>query len=292
MDEPVNISADRRPKVGLVLEGGGLRGIFTAGVLDILMDHSFRPDTICATSAGATFGINLPSGQRGRVLRYNLKLAGDPRYFSLRSLLQTGNVVNTNFAYRVLPDELDKFDYQAYSASGTDFFACVTNTRTGLPEYLKVTDAKGQIDYIRASASLPFLSRKVIIEGEPYLDGGISDNIPLDKCIGEGCERIVVVLTHPKGYLKKGSMYLLSRILYPRDKALQEAFKFRNQRYNARLEQIESLEAEGKIFVIRPSEPLALSRLEKDHSKIQAAYDMGCGVAQALWPSLDSYLKR
>lgn len=258
MDEPVNISADRRPKVGLVLEGGGLRGIFTAGVLDILMDHSFRPDTICATSAGATFGINLPSGQRGRVL----------------------------------PDELDKFDYQAYSESETDFFACVTNTRTGLPEYLKVTDAKGQIDYIRASASLPFLSRKVIIEGEPYLDGGISDNIPLDKCIGEGCERIVVVLTHPKGYLKKGSMYLLSRILYPRDKALQEAFKFRNQRYNARLEQIESLEAEGKIFVIRPSEPLALSRLEKDHSKIQAAYDMGCGVAQALWPSLDSYLKQ
>ena len=292
MDEPVNISADRRPKVGLVLEGGGLRGIFTAGVLDILMDHSFRPDTICATSAGATFGINLPSGQRGRVLRYNLKLAGDPRYFSLRSLLQTGNVVNTNFAYRVLPDELDKFDYQAYSESETDFFACVTNTRTGLPEYLKVTDAKGQIDYIRASASLPFLSRKVIIEGEPYLDGGISDNIPLDKCIGEGCERIVVVLTHPKGYLKKESLYLLSRILYPRDKALQEAFKFRNQRYNARLEQIERLEAEGKIFVIRPYEPLALSRLEKDHSKIQAAYDMGCGVAQALWPSLDSYLKQ
>ena len=272
--------------------GLSLRGIFTAGVLDILMDHSFRPDTICATSAGATFGINLPSGQRGRVLRYNLKLAGDPRYFSLRSLLQTGNVVNTNFAYRVLPDELDKFDYQAYSESETDFFACVTNTRTGLPEYLKVTDAKGQIDYIRASASLPFLSRKVIIEGEPYLDGGISDNIPLDKCIGEGCERIVVVLTHPKGYLKKESLYLLSRILYPRDKALQEAFKFRNQRYNARLEQIESLEAEGKIFVIRPSEPLALSRLEKDHSKIQAAYDMGCGVAQALWPSLDSYLKQ
>ena len=288
MDEPVNISADRRPKVGLVLEGGGLRGIFTAGVLDILMDHSFRPDTICATSAGATFGINLPSGQRGRVLRYNLKLAGDPRYFSLRSLLQTGNVVNTDFAYRVLPDELDKFDYQAYSESETDFFACVTNTRTGLPEYLKVTDAKEQIDYIRASASLPFLSRKVIIEGEPYLDGGISDNIPLDKCIGEGCERIVVVLTH----LKKESMYLLSRILYPRDKALQEAFRLRNQRYNARLEQIESLEAEGKIFVIRPSEPLALSRLEKDHSKIQAAYDMGCGVAQALWPSLECYLKQ
>ncbi|MGM9742643.1 MAG: patatin family protein [Candidatus Cryptobacteroides sp.] len=292
MGEQANKSAGRRPKTGLVLEGGGMRGIFTAGVLDILMDHSFRPDTICATSAGATFGINLPSGQKGRVLRYNLRLAGDPRYFSLRSLLQTGNVVNTDFAYRILPEELDKFDYQAYSASGTDFFACVTNIRTGLPEYMKVTDAKEQIDYIRASASLPFLSRKVIIEGEPYLDGGITDNIPLDKCIDEGCERIVVVLTHPKGYLKKGSMYLLSRLLYRRNKALQEAFRLRNQRYNARLEQIESLETEGKIFVIRPSEPLALSRLEKDHSKIQAAYDMGYGVTQALWPSLECYLKQ
>ena len=160
---------------------------------------------------------------------------------------------DTNFAYRVLPDELDKFDYKAYSASGTDFFACVTNTRTGLPEYLKVTDAKGQIDYIRASASLPFLSRKVIIEGEPYLDGGISDNIPLDKCIGEGCERIVVVLTRPKGFIMSEDMYLLSNLLYPRDKNLQQAFKHRSERYNERLKQIERLEKDGRIFVIRPS---------------------------------------
>ena len=113
MDEQVNKSGCRSSKVGLVLEGGGMRGLFTAGVLDMLMDHSFRPDTVCATSAGATFGINLLSGQRGRVLRYNLMLAGDPRYFSLCSLIRTGNVVNTDFAYRVLPDELDRFDYQA-----------------------------------------------------------------------------------------------------------------------------------------------------------------------------------
>lgn len=291
MDKQVNKSADRRPKIGLVLEGGGMRGLFTAGVLDILMDHSFRPDTICATSAGATFGINLPSGQRGRVLRYNLKLAGDPRYFSLRSLIRTGNVVNTDFAYRVLPDELDKFDYQAYSESGTDFFACVTNTRSGKPEYLKVSDAKTQIDSIRASAALPFLSRKVVIDGEQYLDGGITDNIPLDKCTAEGCDRIVVVLTRPKGFIMSEDMYLLSKLLYPRDKNLQQAFRHRSERYNERLKQIERLEAEGRIFVIRPSETIAVSRLEKNPAKIQAAYDLGYRDAQALWPSLESYLK-
>ena len=292
MDEKVNMNADRMPKIGLVLEGGGMRGLFTAGVLDILMDHSFRPDIICATSAGATFGINLPSGQRGRVLRYNLQLAGDSRYISFRSLLRTGNVVNTDFAYRVLPDELDKFDYQAYSESGTDFFACVTNTRSGKPEYLKVSDAKTQIDSIRASAALPFLSRKVIIGGEPYLDGGITDNIPLDKCIAEGCDRIVVVLTRPKGFIMSEDMYLLSKLLYPRDKNLQQAFRHRSERYNERLKQIEHLEAEGRIFVIRPSETISVSRLEKNPSKIQAAYDLGYRDAQALWPSLESYLKQ
>ena len=291
MDEQVNKSGCRSSKVGLVLEGGGMRGLFTAGVLDMLMDHSFRPDTVCATSAGATFGINLLSGQRGRVLRYNLMLAGDPRYFSLCSLIRTGNVVNTDFAYRLLPDELDRFDYQAYSSSGIDFFACVTNTRTGRPEYLKISDARSQIDYIRASASLPFLSRKVIIDGEPYLDGGITDNIPLDKCIGEGCERIVVVLTRPKGFIMSEDMYLLSNLLYPRDKNLQQAFKHRSERYNERLKQIECLEEEGRIFVIRPSEAIAVSRLEKNQAKIQAAYELGFRDAQDLWPSLECYLQ-
>lgn len=292
MDEQVNKSADRRPRIGLVLEGGGMRGLFTAGVLDILMDHSFRPDTICATSAGATFGINLPSGQRGRVLRYNLQLAGDPRYISFRSLLCTGNMVNTDFAYRVLPDELDKFDYQAYSESGIDVFVCVTNTRSGKPEYLNVSDARTQIDSIRASAALPFLSRKVVIDGEQYLDGGITDNIPLGKCIAEGCDRIVVVLTRPKGFIMSEDMYLLSKLLYPCDKNLQQAFKYRSERYNERLKQIERLEAEGRIFVIRPSETIAVSRLEKNPAKIQAAYDLGCRDAQTLWPLLECYLKK
>ena len=298
MDFKHNIYKDSRhedegkyPKLGLVLEGGGMRGLFTAGVLDTLMDHYVHPDTICATSAGATFGINLPSGQRGRVIRYSLRLAGDPRYISLQSLLRTGNVVNTDFAYRELPEELDIFNYSAFVGSGVDFFACVTNTRSGKAEYLKVSDARTQIDIIRASASLPFLSRKVVIDGEPYLDGGITDNIPLDKCIAEGCDRIVVVLTRPKGFIMSENLYLLSKLLYPHDKNLQQAFKHRNERYNERLKQIERLEEEGRIFVIRPSEAVAVSRLEQNPEKIQAAYDLGCRDAQALWPSLRNYLQ-
>lgn len=138
---------------------------------------------------------------------------------------------------------------------------------------------------------MPFLSRKVVIDGEQYLDGGITDNIPLDKCIAEGCDRIVVVLTRPKGFIMSEDMYLLSKLLYPRDKNLQQAFRHRSERYNERLKQIERLEAEGRIFVIRPSETIAVSRLEKNPAKIQAAYDLGYRDAQALWPSLESYLK-
>ena len=280
----------KKHKVGLVLEGGGMRGLYTAGVLDVFMDHSFSPDTIAGTSAGVTFGINLPSRQKGRVLRYNLKLVGDPRYISLKSLLTTGNIVNTDFAYRLLPDELDPYDYQAFSKSDIDFFACATNVFTGKAEYMKIKDAKAQMDIVRASASLPFLSRKVVIDGVPYLDGGITDNIPLDKCISEHCDKIIVVLTHPKGYVKNERLYLLSRLFYPHCKALQEAFHVRNQRYNERLNQIERLESEGRIFVIRPSESIKVSRLEKDRAKLQAAYNMGVQDTNRIWDSLCLYL--
>ncbi|MGN0190127.1 MAG: patatin family protein [Candidatus Cryptobacteroides sp.] len=291
MKQETNTGAQRRPKIGLVLEGGGMRGLYTAGVLDVFMDHSFRADTICGTSAGVTFGINLPSGQRGRVLRYNLRLIGDPRYISFKSLFRTGDIVNADFAYRILPDELDPFDYETFAKSGVDFFACATNALTGEPEYMKITDAKAQMDIVRASASLPFLSRKVFIGDIPYLDGGISDNIPLDKCMSEGCDKIIVVLTHPKGYVKTERLYLLSRLFYPCSKRLQEAFRLRNQRYNDRLRQIEELESEGRIFVLRPSGNIDVARLEKDRSKLKAAYSLGIRDARSMWSSLCGYLE-
>lgn len=266
---------------GLVLEGGGMRGLYSAGVMDVLMQEGFRPDVICGTSAGVTFGVNYPSHQPGRVLRYNLKYAGDKRYISVKSLIRTGDICNVDFCYRALPDDLDPFDYEAYRNSGIRMFATVTNVRTGKAEYIEVKDCRTQMAVVRASASLPFLSRLVHYQGEDYLDGGIVDNIPLDKCMEEGCDKVVVVLTRPKGEYTNDRLNLLARIFYHRYPALRQAIRVRNRNYQQRIEQIERLEAEGKIVVLRPSKSMKISRLEHDPKKLRALYELGVRDAQA-----------
>lgn len=276
---------------GLVLEGGGMRGLYSAGVMDVLMQLGFRPDVICGTSAGVTFGVNYPSHQPGRVLRYNLRFAGDKRYISVFSLLRTGDICNVDFCYRELPDVLDPFDYDTYRNSGIRLFATVTNLRTGKAEYLEVKDCRTQMDIVRATASLPFLSRMVHYQGEEYLDGGIVDNIPLDRCLAEGCDKVVVVLTRPKGEYTNDHLNLLARIFYHRYPALRQAIRTRNHNYRLRIEQIERLEAEGKIIVLRPSKPMKISRLEHDPKKLQALYDLGVRDAQALLIRTDCALK-
>lgn len=278
-------------KTGVVFEGGGMRGLFTAGVIDAMLDHNFEPNVICGTSAGVTFGVNLKSKQRGRVLRYNTRFAGDVRYISLQSFLRTGDMVNREFAYDLLPRELDPFDNFTYMQTPTEFWATLTNVRTGQAEYHKITDSWAQMDAIRASASLPFISRKVSYLGEEYLDGGLVDNIPLGKCMELGCDRIIVVLTRPAGYVRNEHLTLLSRILYPRDKALQAAIARRNSSYMERLEEINRLEQEGRIIVIRPSKNVPVARLEKDPAKLQALYDLGLYDALRLWPDIEQYLR-
>lgn len=286
-------------KIGLVLEGGGMRGLYTAGVLDYMMEKGLFADVICGTSAGVTFGINMPSKQAGRVLRYNTRFAGCKEYISFRSLITSGNIVNTGFAYDRLPNELDPFDYEAFKASGTEFYATVTNCRTGQPEYMRIEDCKRDMDIIRASASLPFLSQKVALaavseaQGETadkYLDGGITDNIPLDKCLEAGCEKIIVILTHPEGFIKHENLYWMSRIMYPRNKALQEAFRRRDAVYNAQLARVRELAASGRLFVFCPSRDITVGRLEKDPSRLIALHALGREDAAALWGALENYL--
>lgn len=278
-------------KTGVVFEGGGMRGLYSAGVIDAMLDHNFEPNVICGTSAGVTFGVNLKSKQRGRVLRYNTRFAGDVRYISLQSFLRTGDMVNREFAYDLLPRELDPFDNFTYMQTPTEFWATLTNVRTGQAEYHKITDSWAQMDAIRASASLPFISRKVSYLGEEYLDGGLVDNIPLGKCMELGCDRIIVVLTRPAGYVRNEHLTLLSRILYPRDKALQAAIARRNSTYMERQEEINRLEQEGRIIVIRPSRNVPVARLEKDPAKLQALYDLGLYDALRLWPDIEQYLR-
>lgn len=279
-------------KIGLVLEGGGMRGLYTAGVLDVMMEHQFMPDVVCGTSAGVTFGVNLLSQQKGRVLRYNCRYAGDRRYISLHSWLTTGNMINRDFAYDLLPHELDPFDEETFEQSKAAFYATITNMRTGQAEYVRITNTWQQMDVIRASASLPIICQPVEWQGEKYLDGGLVDNIPLDKCIELGCDKIIIVLTRPLEYVRNDHIAGVCRLCYPRHKALLRAIEQRNDRYNARLQQIRRLEQEGKVFVLRPSENISVGRLEKDVARLQALHQLGVADATRLWNNLTHYLSR
>lgn len=279
-------------KVGLVLEGGGMRGLYTAGVLDVMMDHSFMPDVVCGTSAGVTFGVNLLSQQRGRVLRYNCKYVGRRDYISLYSWLTTGNMINKEFAYGLLPRELDPFDEETFERSKAEFYATITNMRTGEAEYVRITNTWEQMDVIRASASLPIICRPVEWNGEKYLDGGLSDNIPLDKCIELGCDKVIVVLTRPLDYVRNDSITGVCKLWFPRYKALHKTIAMRNERYNQQVQRIRELEADGKFFVIRPSENRSVSRLEKDPEKLTHLYNLGVEDAMAVWKDMERYLSK
>lgn len=279
-------------KIGLVLEGGGMRGLYTAGVLDVMMEHQFMPDVVCGASAGVTFGVNLLSGQRGRVLRYNCRYVGERRYISMHSWLTTGNMINRDFAYGLLPRELDPFDEETFERAPAEFYATITNMRTGQAEYVRITDTWKQMDVIRASASLPIICQPVEWQGEKYLDGGLADNIPLDKCLELGCDKVIIVLTRPMDYVRNDHIAPLCRLAFPRYKALLRTIDQRNEKYNARVQQIHELEEQGKVFVIRPSENRPVGRLEKDLDKLRALHALGVQDATKQWQALKDYLEK
>ena len=277
-------------KTGLVLEGGGMRGMYTAGVLDFLMDKNIRFDEVSAVSAGAAFGVNYFSDQKGRAIRYNKKYNGDKRYISLTSLITTGNLVNTDFVYNVVPRKLDIFDDEAFKNSGVDYYAAVTCMDTGEAEYIKVKSVFEQMDVLRASASLPFVSRPVVINGQKYLDGGVADSIPYKKLLETGCDKIVVILTRDASYKKKKMKELPAHLAYRKYPEFMKKLKERHENYNESIENLKKLEAEGKVFVIRPSAPIEIGRMEKDPDKLQAVHDLGRRDAEESFPKLREYL--
>ncbi|EEY13863.1 patatin-like phospholipase family protein [Mannheimia haemolytica] len=279
-------------KVGLVLEGGGLRGTFTAGVLDVFLDEHIHIDGAIGVSAGALFGVNLPSKQKGRALRYNKKYAKDKRYMGLHSLLTTGNIVNRDFAYYELPSKLDPFDQQAFEDSGMDFWVTVTNVETGEPEYIKIDNVFEQMEAFRATSSMPIVSKIVEIEGKKYLDGGVSDSIPVQKFIEMGYDKIIVVLTRPLEYRKKPSSMWLFKRFYKKYPKLVQRWENRYAEYNQAVEQIIQLNEKQQIFVIRPSRTVKISRLETDVNKIQAMYDLGVEDAKNALAGLRAYLAK
>ena len=276
--------------VGLVLEGGAMRGLYTAGVLDVFMDHGIKVDGIVGTSAGVLFGVNYPSGQRGRALRYNLKYAPTGSYMGIRSLLCTGNIINKQFAYYKLPSELDVFDEEAYERSGVDFYATVTNVETGEAEYIKIDDCYAQMEAMRATSAMPFVSRMVEYEGKQYLDGGVADSIPVDKCVALGYDKIIVVLTRPLDYRKKKSDERLAKLVYKKYPKLVARINHRYAEYNACVEKVIAMEQRGEIFVIRPSRLVKVKHIERDTAKLQAIYDLGAEDCARQMADLKRYL--
>lgn len=278
-------------KVGLVLEGGAMRGMYTAAILDCFLDKKIKVDGIIGVSAGALFGVNYCSMQKGRALRYNKKYITDPRYTSLKSLIKTGNIVNIDFAYHEVPFKLDVFDEEAYSKSKTAFYAVITNIKTGQPEYKKIINASIQIDELRASGSMPFVSKPVKIGYDYYLDGALGDSIPILKCEEMGYDKIIVVLTRPKDYRKKKRSPLMAQLFYGKYPKLVEAINTRYQKYNDTLDIIIDKENKKEIFVFRPSIDLNLKRIEKDPEKLQEMYDLGIKDFNDNFKNLKKYLK-
>lgn len=275
---------------GLVLEGGGLRGIYTVGVLDVFMDNDIKVDGIIGVSAGALFGVNYPSGQRGRGLRYNLEYAKDPRYMSFRNLIKTGNIVGKEFAYYDIPFRRDVFDEEAFEKSGIDFYAVVTNVENGKAEYIKIDNAFEQMEAFRATSSMPLVSKFVEIDGKKYLDGGCADSIPVKKCIEMGYDKVVVVLTRPLDYRKKKENGWLNFLAYRKYPEFVKTLNNRPDDYNKTVEEIIELEKQGKVFVIRPSKTIPIKRIEHDTEVIQRMYDLGLEDGKTQMEGLKKYL--
>lgn len=279
-------------KTGLVLEGGGMRGIYTAGVLDVFMDKGIVFDGVLGVSAGAIHGCSYVSGQRGRNIRYYKKYCNDKRFMSFRNFIFTGDIVGEQFCYHDLPEKLEPFDYDTFDKSSMEFYVGCSNVETGKPEYIRITDMKAEIDLLRASASLPYVSRIVNVKGMKLLDGGCTDSIPVKAFRDMGFTKTVVVLTQHRGYVKKAEKNMFTNIIYRKYPQFVQAVKNRPNTYNQTVKEIERLEAAGKIFVIRPSRPLEIDRTKANPGELQAAYDAGMEDALAQLDTMINWMNK
>lgn len=261
-------------KTGLVLEGGAMRGIYTAGVLDEFMKNRIRTDGVIGVSAGAIHGCSYVSGQYQRSIRYYLKYMNDWRFMSFRSLIRTGDLVGADFCYHELPEKLDVFDHDAFEHSGIPFYVVCTNLETGKAEYFHMETMR-DIARVQASASMPLVSRIVEADGKKLLDGGAADSIPIRAFRSMGYEKNIIVLTRPEGYRKKPSRMGMIRRVYKEYPEFIRAMETRYIRYNRTLEFIKRLEDRGEALVIRPSRNLKMGRTEKNPKKVKEAYLLG-----------------
>ena len=269
-------------KTGLIMEGGAMRGMFTAGVLDVLMENGLVTDGAIGVSAGAVFGCNYKSHQIGRVIRYNTEYCNDKRYASFKNLFKTGNLYSEQFCYHEVPEKLDPFNEAAFAASPMDFFVVCTDVKTGEPIYHKCRKGDAEdVLWMEASASMPLAAKIVKIGHYGLLDGGVADSIPVRFFESIGYKRNLIILTQPKGYTKKKNKFLPAiRAKYFRYPAFVEAVADRHERYNETLSYISMLEQAGKDYVIRPPIPLEIGAMERDPAQLRRVYETGRAVAQ------------
>lgn len=279
-------------KTGLVLEGGAMRGLFTAGILDVMLEEGLTVDGVIGVSAGAAFGCSFHSGQKGRTLRYNLKYANDKRYCSFYSLITTGDLYGAEFCYHTLPDELDLFDNEAFENNPAEFWLVTCDVETGEAVYHKCGKmCYDQMEWFRASASLPLVSRVVEVDGKKMLDGGIADSIPLKFFESIGYEKNLVILTRPADYRKTPNKLMpLIRWVMRKYPNMAKAMERRHQVYNDALTYIQSQKDNPNLMVLRPEEELPMSRIEKNPERLQKAYDLGRETALNHLEELKAFL--
>ncbi len=278
-------------KTALILEGGGMKGLYTAGVLDVLMENNIETDIAAGVSAGALFGINYKSKQIGRVLRYNLDYPATSETLGLKSLVKTGDLMNKDFYFNELPYKLDVMDADTYHSCKTKFFAVVTNLDTGLAEYKEISSLFDNdcVEYLRASGSLPFLSKPVFVKGVPYLDGGVADSIPVKYFLENGYDKIIAVLTKTVDFRPQMKIPF-TKIAYKKYPEFAKVLKYRNPYYSEQCAYIDKLEEENKIIVIRPTKNLKIGTIEKNKDKIQELYNLGVLDCKEKLDEIKNYL--
>ena len=279
-------------KKGLILEGGAMRGMFTSGVLDVLMENGIEFDGAIGVSAGATFGCNIKSRQPGRAIRYNKRFSHDWRYCSLRSLLTTGDLYGADFCYNELPKNLDLFDFDTYRSNPMEFWVVASDCETGKPVYKRLdTCNDSDLTWMRASASMPAVSRIVEIDGRKLLDGGITDSIPLAYFESIGYDRNVVVLTQPESYRKGPNRLLwLMRLILRRYPMIVKALRDRHLEYNQTTANVRQRAAQGDVLVICPDKPLGISRTEQNPDELQRVYEEGRRIAASQLDRIRQFL--
>ena len=281
-------------KIGLVLEGGAMRATYTIGVLDVLMENNIEFDGIIGVSAGAVHGASYVAKQPGRNIRYYKKYSSDKRFMSLYSLITTGDMVGKDFCYNDIPWKLDPFDNDTFKNSKTEFYVVAANVETGESEYIRITDLKDpvQMEYLRASASLPLVSKIVEVNGKKLLDGGMTDSIPLRAFENMGFEKNVVVATRSDSYHKEDEQTVLSSMMYNNYPKFVSAIRYRAKMYNDEKAYIHLQDQLGNVFFIRPEQELDISRTDTDPEHLERVYQIGRTDAENRLSKLKEFLSR